>query len=174
MLCILAHAGPQLIFHAGSFFFFFQRNILSISLTKVKGSDWRRIDYSRILITFIFNHTYFYLSSRKFMVEQCVKYLIVFLICNTSSNLRRLKTKTFLTPSRLRPILYRNQSIDLQSKSMDWFLYDIGLQCERVNQILRLMSIQFFRNYNKKSHWSLSLIRWEFIQVTQKFQMQLL
>ena len=29
-------------------------------------------------------------------------------------------------------VSYRNQSIDLQSKSKDWFLYDIGLCCERV------------------------------------------
>ena len=29
--------------------------------------------------------------------------------------------KTNLTLSRLRPISYTNQSIDLQSKSMDWF-----------------------------------------------------
>ena len=27
---------------------------------------------------------------------------------------------------------YRNQSIDLLRKSMDWFLYDIGLRHERV------------------------------------------
>ena len=27
---------------------------------------------------------------------------------------------------------YRNQSIDLRSKSMDWFLYDDGLRLERV------------------------------------------
>ena len=38
-----------------------------------------------------------------------------------------------LTLSRRRPISYRNQSIELQSKSMDWFLYDIGLRRERVN-----------------------------------------
>ena len=36
-----------------------------------------------------------------------------------------------LTLSWRRPILYRNQSIDLRSKSMDWFLYDIGLRHER-------------------------------------------
>ena len=41
-----------------------------------------------------------------------------------------------LTLSRRRPISYRNQSIDLRSKSMDWFLYDIGLRRERVNQVL--------------------------------------
>ena len=39
-----------------------------------------------------------------------------------------------LTLSRPRPISYRNQSIDLQSKSMDWFLYGIGLGRERVNR----------------------------------------
>ena len=38
-----------------------------------------------------------------------------------------------LTLSWRRPLSYRNQSIDLQSKSMDWFLYDNGLRHERVN-----------------------------------------
>ena len=33
-----------------------------------------------------------------------------------------------------RLISYRNQSIDLRSKSMDWFLFDIGLRHERVNK----------------------------------------
>ena len=37
-----------------------------------------------------------------------------------------------LTLSWRRTLLYRNQSIDLQSKSMDWFLYDNGLHHERV------------------------------------------
>ena len=37
-----------------------------------------------------------------------------------------------LTLSWRRPISYRNQSIDLLCKSMDWFLYDTGLRHERV------------------------------------------
>ena len=37
-----------------------------------------------------------------------------------------------LTLSRRRPISYRNQSIDLLCKSVDWFLYNIGLRRERV------------------------------------------
>ena len=41
--------------------------------------------------------------------------------------------RTFLTLSWRRSLSYRNQSIDLQSKSMDWFLYDNGLRYERVN-----------------------------------------
>ena len=32
-----------------------------------------------------------------------------------------------------RLLSYRNQFIDLRSKSMDWFLYDNGLRHERVN-----------------------------------------
>ena len=42
-----------------------------------------------------------------------------------------------LTLSWRRP-LYRNQSIDLWSKSVDWFLYDNSLRHERVNPILRI------------------------------------
>ena len=35
-----------------------------------------------------------------------------------------------------RPLSYRNQSIDLRSKSVDWFLNDIGLRHERVKAFL--------------------------------------
>ena len=38
-----------------------------------------------------------------------------------------------LTLSWRGPLSYRNQSIDLQSKSMDWFLYDRKLHHERNN-----------------------------------------
>ena len=38
----------------------------------------------------------------------------------------------YLTLSWRRPLSYRNQSIDLLRKSMDWFLYDNGLRHERV------------------------------------------
>ena len=37
-----------------------------------------------------------------------------------------------LTLSWRGPLSYRNQSTDLQSKSMDWFLYDNSLSHERV------------------------------------------
>ena len=45
-----------------------------------------------------------------------------------------LKIWIFLTLSWRRPISYRPQSIDLRSKSMDLFLYDIGLRHERVKK----------------------------------------
>ena len=44
-------------------------------------------------------------------------------------------TTTNLTLSWWRPLSYRNQSIDLQSKSMDWFLHDNDLRHERVKLI---------------------------------------
>ena len=39
-----------------------------------------------------------------------------------------------------RPLPYRNQSIDLQSKSMDWFLYDNDLRHEMV-KVMRLQAL---------------------------------
>ena len=40
-----------------------------------------------------------------------------------------------LTLSWRRPLSYRNQSIDLLCKSVDWFLYDNGLRHERVKKL---------------------------------------
>ena len=36
-----------------------------------------------------------------------------------------------------RPLSYRNQSIDLQSKSMNWFLYDNGFGHERAKSVYK-------------------------------------
>ena len=44
-----------------------------------------------------------------------------------------LPISSALTLSRRRSLSYRNQSIDLLCKSMDWFLYDNGLRLERSN-----------------------------------------
>ena len=52
-----------------------------------------------------------------------------------------------LTLSWRRPLSYRNQSIDLQSKSMDWFLYDNDFRHERVKVTYLSTSC----------HWSLSI-----------------
>ena len=67
--------------------------------------------------------------------------MISFVAAETSSR-RPVKKKIYfkrgyitLTLSRRRPLSYRNQSIDLRSKSMDWFLYDNGLRLEKVNVI---------------------------------------
>ena len=58
---------------------------------------------------------------------------MILIVTNESGwNLFCHKESAFLTLSWRRPLSYRNQSIDLQSKSMDWFLYDNGLRHERV------------------------------------------
>ena len=61
-----------------------------------------------------------------------------------SQSLRALCITRFevnsLTLSWRRP-LYRNQSIDLLCKSMDWFLYDNGLRHERVNLFVPLFIV---------------------------------
>ena len=55
------------------------------------------------------------------------------------SNSRRLLLcpEMNLTLSGRRPLSYRNQSINLQSKSMKWFLHDDDLRHERVKLKLR-------------------------------------
>ena len=49
-----------------------------------------------------------------------------------------------LTLSRRRPLSYRSQSIDLLSKSVDWFLYDNGLRLERVKTKLTCFVFLYF------------------------------
>ena len=47
-----------------------------------------------------------------------------------------------LTLSWRRSLPYGNQSIDLHSKSMDWFLYDQDLCHERVNRCKKLPKLE--------------------------------
>ena len=54
--------------------------------------------------------------------------------------------KNSLTLSWRSPLSYRNQSIDLYCKSMDWFLYDNGLRHERVKLLLTLRL--FFKSFH--------------------------
>ena len=71
---------------------------------------------------------------------------------NNYQNLRCLCSKlqanltNHLTLSWRRPLSYRNQSIDLLRKLMDWFLYDNGLRHERVK--------------NEKETWSYYFSNW--------------
>ena len=50
----------------------------------------------------------------------------------------RIPLKDHLPLSRRRMLLYRNHSIDLRSKSMDWFLYDNGLRLKRIKSFGKL------------------------------------
>ena len=53
-------------------------------------------------------------------------------LLNNEVKLNTDKRHQLLTLSWRMPVSYRNQSINLRSKSMDWLLYDNGLRHERV------------------------------------------
>ena len=55
-----------------------------------------------------------------------------------------------LTLSRRRTLSYRNQSIDLLRKSMDWFLYDNGLRHERVKRQYHIMVKHALKQFVRK------------------------
>ena len=69
--------------------------------------------------------------------------------------------KNELTLSWRRPLSYKNQSIELLRKSMDWFLYDNGLRHERVKQAqilfkkLQNINYDFFHVNITKQFWML-------------------
>ena len=69
---------------------------------------------------------------------------------------RSSKFSTPLTLSWRRLLSYRNQSIDLQSKSVDWFLYDNGLRHERLKarRFFSLIQKYFCLFYHVFIHFS--------------------
>ena len=88
-----------------------------------------------------------------------------------------------LTLSWRRSLLYRNQSIDLQRKSMDWFLYDRDVRHEnvKVTLIIFFWFTEFFmvmgskeRKKKKEDLSSISLLflltEKKYIQATMSWQ----
>ena len=93
---------------------------------------------------------------------------------------------SFWTLSRRRPLSYRNQSIDLLCKSMDWldwFLYDNGLRHERVNYIIYNILVSIWHLHQQimklptnalREQWSdkeQKSCTWPFINLTLYFIM---
>ena len=59
---------------------------------------------------------------------------------NSGADKRSNHNQRGLTLSWRRPLSYRNQSIDLLHKSMDWFLYDNGLSHERFKSSIEVLA----------------------------------
>ena len=99
----------------------------------VKGLDKETIYFSFRLDIRItnFNNKDEFVSVTKHMKGRESKITIHPVIKNS----KEMTANCSLTLSRRRPLSYRNQSIDLWSKLMDWFLYDNGLRLERVKGI---------------------------------------
>ena len=57
-----------------------------------------------------------------------------------------------LTLPRRRPLSYRNQSIDLLRKSINWFLYDNGLRHERVKERKDFQQVWIIMRELQKMH----------------------
>ena len=76
------------------------------------------------------------------------------------------KSVNKLTISWRRPISYRNQSIDLFRKLMDWFLYDIGLRHKRIKTgsvcLLFLSSHVFTALEFHSNHFG--ILRWKIVK----------
>ena len=60
----------------------------------------------------------------------------------------KITSLVWLTLSWWRQLSCRNQSIDLRSKSMDWFLYNNGLRHERVKENLKFAKYENFKYCN--------------------------
>ena len=58
-----------------------------------------------------------------------------------------------LTLSRRRPLSYRNQSIDLLAKSMDWFLYDTASVLKGLNPNQNDINSPYIPFHNESSRW---------------------
>ena len=74
-------------------------------------------------------------------------------LMNSNNALRKmlqlLELQMFRSSSWRRLLSYRNHSIDLQSKSMDWFLYNKGLRHERVNDTWKKRVFEVFSSTRK-------------------------
>ena len=85
-----------------------------------KADSWKNVEASHLLL---YKKSLF----RTELILTVIQYQLLKSL-RTEAVIRRRP----LTLSRLTPLSYRNQSIDLLCKSMDWFLYDNGLRHERV------------------------------------------
>ena len=108
---------------------------------------WRKTA-SKIFLCGLFEITNNFYPTRGTTTINCNVYCVV-IFTNKNSNMLNLiicdayHCQHTLTLSWRRPLSYRNQSIDLLRKPMDWFLFDNGLRHERVNQYISVWSLWY-------------------------------
>ena len=90
---------------------------------------------------FLHSLTNFYLTSNIFIVINKLLLWLKYFIVLRHFFIRIQIFLCCLTLSRRRSISYRNQSIDLQSKSVGWFLYDTA---SVVKELINFIRIQIF------------------------------
>ena len=78
-------------------------------------------------------------------IQKQIKQIMLYNISGPDS--RCMWMKSVLNFSWQRSLLYRNQSIDLQNKSIDWFLYDRSFRHERVTAMLIALMLCYMLCY---------------------------
>ena len=73
--------------------------------------------------------------------------LSIWILHNLKTNTTIVWLRNFLILSRRRSLWYGNQCIYLQSKSMDWFLYDKNLCRERVKELTSAIFTKLLCSY---------------------------
>ena len=125
---------------------------MAIWLSLVTVALSARVQILLLLFTFIKNFI-FIKNFPNFTITKFYICCTIFKVCLT------ILDYYALTISWRRLLSYRNQSIDLPSKAMDWFLYDIGLCHERVKRCGNLRKYNVYKSF---SFWGAKCIffRW--------------
>ena len=107
-----------------------------------------------------FWYKFIFRSQRRIRTAATSKMESFVIIVNGFQSFLRLIYFASLTLSWRRPLSYRNQSIDLLHKLMDWFLYDNGLRHERIK-----LSDSIWQ-YNLILPWWLIILLFDFPSLT--------
>ena len=117
------------------------RSVISISLT----SAWVSCKFAAYFQNTFFREHLWVAASAYHSLSKCIM----------SQKIVQYNINAHLTLSWRRPLSYRNQSTDLRSKSMDWFLNDNGLRHERVKYLVERVVLYNFISPTLKLSWSI-------------------
>ena len=123
-----------------------RRGELSAAITQlISKCLWSGWKWSSPLICFPVNHEYLW-KKTQIKKKKKANYAMQHVITDS----RCMWMKRVLNLSWRRSLLYRNQYIDLQNKSMNWFLYDQNLRQEGINALLlAYVHLDIFLEYDK-------------------------
>ena len=106
-------------------------------------------------------HTFLYCFCNSFWKEKCLQSYSaqVRFVCWLKFFLKYSQTE--LTLPWRRSLSYRNHSIDLLNKSMDWFLYDNDLRHERVKRTFNeSIDTEELEHSQPERYWIYILLTW--------------
>ena len=108
-------------------------NVIIYGVPSIWYNDSRNISLFVTHVNSVSSYLPTFLSLRVMFSVNRMQYNISDLFPNLKHGLPKLTTQS-LASSWRRSLSYRNESIDLLCKSMDWFLYDRALRHERIKK----------------------------------------